>query len=82
MGFYFLFAPIIALLVWIPLVGQLLGAVMSLAAAIFSVVVGGTIAFAVFGLAWLVFRPLYGIILLACASVGCYFIFFLDASKS
>mmetsp|Transcript_20677 Transcript_20677/g.27904 ORF Transcript_20677/g.27904 Transcript_20677/m.27904 type:complete len:143 (-) Transcript_20677:187-615(-) len=76
LGFYFLFAPVIALLSWIPLVGWLLGGIVALAAAIFAFVVGGVIAMLTIAVAWVFFRPLFGLLLLAGVGVGVYFIFF------
>ena len=77
LGWYFFFAPIIALLSWIPLVGTLLGFVAKLAALIFALVVGTTFACLILGLAWLFFRPVIGVSLLSVVGVGIYFIFFL-----
>lgn len=76
LGFYFLFAPIIALLKWIPLVGWLLGGFVAVAAAIFAFIVGGTISCLVIAIAWVFFRPLIGIPLLLAVATSCYFIFF------
>lgn len=64
------------LLTWIPLVGTLLAYAVGFAAFLFSLVVGGTVACLVLGLAWLVFRPFLGVTLLAATGVGIYFIFF------
>ena len=75
-GFYLLFSPVIAVLKWIPLVGWLLGGVVSFAAAIFGVIVGGVISLLIIALAWVVYRPLIGLTLLAGVGVGVYFIFF------
>ena len=74
-GFYFLFAPLISLLAWIPLVGSLLAFALKIAAFLFALVVGATVACLVLGLAWLVFRPLIGITLLALVGVGIMLIF-------
>lgn len=76
LGWYLLFAPIIALLKWIPLVGSLLGAVAALAAFIFSLVVGTTVACLVLGLAWLFFRPFIGVtlLLLTAGGIACIFL--------
>ena len=76
LGWWMLFSPIITLLKFIPLVGALLGGIVSLATFIFALVVGGTIACLIFAIAWLVFRPLYGAILLTLTGIGIYFIFF------
>lgn len=82
LGFYLLFSPIIAILSWIPLVGSLLGAVFAFAAAIFAFILGGTIACLVLGTAWLVFRPLYGTLLLVVTAIGFSLIFFIDTKKT
>lgn len=77
-GWYCLFAPIIALLKWIPLVGWLLGGIVALAAFLFALVVGLTISVLVISVAWVFFRPLIGIPLLLAVGVSCYFIFLYD----
>ena len=61
---------------WIPLVGWLLGGVVAFAAAIFALVVGVVLSCLVIALAWVFYRPLYGILLLALMGIGVYFIFF------
>ena len=68
-GHYLLFSPIISLLNWIPLVGSLLAGVFAVAAFIFSLVWGSFLHFAVLGVSWIVYRPLYGCLLLASAAV-------------
>lgn len=77
-GFYFLFAPVIALLKWIPLVGWLLGGIVAIAAAVFALVVGSVISLLVIAIAWVFYRPLVGISLLVLTSIGVYFIFFFN----
>jgi hypothetical protein len=77
-GNYMLFAPVIKLLKWIPLVGWLLGGIVALAAAIFAFVVGGTVSCLVIAIAWVFFRPLVGVPLLLATGAGIYFIFFYD----
>ena len=79
-GFYSLFAPIIALLKWIPLVGWLLGGIVAIAAAIFAIIVGGTLSTLVIAIAWVFFRPLIGIPLLLIVATSVYLIFFYDWS--
>jgi len=64
-GHYLLFSPIIALLNWIPLVGSLLAGIAALAAAIFSLVWATMLHFLVLAVAWIVYRPLFGILMLA-----------------
>jgi hypothetical protein len=78
LGFYLLFAPIIALLEWIPLVGLLLGFAMKVAAFLFALTVGGTVACLVLGLAWLFFRPWIGIGLLILTASGLCMIFLIN----
>lgn len=75
-GFFLLFSPVIALLKWIPLVGWLLGGIVAIAAALFSLVVGSVISLLVIAIAWVFYRPLIGITMLVGVSIGVYFIFF------
>ena len=63
-GHFLLFSPIIALFKFIPLVGWLLGSLVSFAAAIFSLVWGSMIHLLVMTAAWIRFRPLFGLFLL------------------
>ena len=77
-GIWLLFSPIIALLNWIPLVGALLGGLVSVAAFIFALLVGIIVSVFVIAVAWVFFRPLVGIPLLAFAGVGSYFTFYYD----
>jgi hypothetical protein len=80
-GFYLLFSPIISLLDWIPLVGGLLSTIVAFAAAIFSIVVGLSISCLTIAVAWVFFRPLIGILLLACTAAGIYLCFFFDPEQ-
>ena len=68
--------PIIALLKWIPLVGWLLGGVVSAAAFLFALVVGSVLAILVIAIAWVFYRPLFGVLMLTLVGIGVYFIFF------
>ena len=68
------------MLTFVPLVGSLFSAVAGLAAFIFSLVVGGTVACLVLALAWLFFRPLVGITLLFLTAVGIALIFKTDGT--
>ncbi len=77
-----MFAPIIALLSWIPLIGSLLGFAMKVAAFITALVFGGTVASLVLGLAWLWFRPLYGVGLLLLTAGGLCCIFLIEGDTS
>lgn len=75
---FLMFSPMIALLSWIPLLGYLLGAIATFAAFIFAFVVGGCVALLTIGIAWLVFRPVLGVLLILTSVVGVCFIFFYD----
>ena len=77
-GWFLLFIPMIKLLSWIPLVGWLLGAAVAVAAAVFSIVVGLILSILVIAIAWLVYRPLIGVLLFTMVGVGIYFIFFFN----
>ena len=67
-GHFFLFMPIIKLISWIPLVGALLSSVVGFASFIFALIWATMIHLLILGVAWVVYRPVFGIILLA--SVG------------
>lgn len=67
-GHFFLFMPIIKLISWIPLVGALLSSVVSFASFIFALIWATMVHLLILGLAWIVYRPVLGIILLT--SVG------------
>ena len=73
-GHYLLFSPIIALLAWIPLVGSLLGMIAAIAAAIFAFIWGSTLHIFILAVSWIIYRPLYGLSLLACVVIICYLI--------
>lgn len=76
LGIYLLFSPLMATLAWIPLFGSLLSSLASFAAMIIALILGGIVACLVIGLAWVFFRPLLGVPLLAIALTGIYFVFF------
>jgi hypothetical protein len=76
-GWYLLFAPFIQLLSWIPLVGWLLGGIVWIVAVITGFIVGGMSAAFVMAIAWIVFRPLYGVLLLTLVSLGAACLFYL-----
>lgn len=82
LGLYLLFMPIIALLKWIPLVGWLLGGVVSLAAFLFALVVGSVLATFVIAIAWIFYRPLLGLLMFTLVGIGVYFIFFFGEAAS
>lgn len=65
LGHFLLFSPIIKLLAWIPLVGGLLSTVLSFAAFIFALVFATCIHFLILSVAWIVYRPLFGLLMLS-----------------
>jgi len=77
LGHFLLFSPIIALLSWIPLVGWLLGGILTFAAAVFALVWGTAVFFTILTLAWLVFRPLFGLLCLTLVGGLMYLTFYL-----
>ena len=78
LGHYLLFSPIIKLLDMIPFVGWLLSGIVAVAAVIFAIVVGATLAILTIAIAWVFFRPLIGIPLLLIVGASVYMIFFYD----
>ena len=74
-GHFLLFSPIIKLLSWIPLVGWLLVAIIKFAAIIFAVIWGSLIHLIVMCVAWIVYRPLIGVIMLVAIGFTLYLIF-------
>ena len=69
-GHILLFSPLIALMKWIPLVGFLLGAIVTFAAYVFGFIWGTLLYILVLALAWIVYRPKLGILLLAIVGIG------------
>jgi len=78
LGHYLLFSPIIKLLDMIPFVGWLLSGIVAVAAVIFAIVVGATLAILTIAIAWVFFRPLIGIPLLLIVAASTYMVFFYD----
>ena len=78
LGFWLLFAPMINALRMIPFVGYLLSSFVFLAAVIFSIVIGLTLSVLTIAIAWVYFRPIVGIPLLALVSISTYLTFFYD----
>ena len=74
-GHYLLFSPIIKLLAWIPLVGWLLAGVIKFAAVIFALIWGSLMHLIVMCVAWIVYRPLIGAIMLVAIGITLYIIF-------
>jgi len=72
-GHYLLFTPLIRIFSMIPFVGWLLAKVIAVAAVIFALLWASMLHFLVMGVAWVFYRPLFGILLLGAFGV----IFFL-----
>ena len=72
-GHILLFSPIIAVLKWIPLIGWLLASVVKFAAVLFALVWATFLHFLVLGAAWVFYRPVLGITMLALAGI-CLFV--------
>lgn len=70
LGHILLFSPIITFLAWIPLVGGLLSGVFFVALLVFSCVWGSMLHLLIMAVSWLVYRPLYGVVLLAGVGAG------------
>ena len=64
LGHYLLFSPFIKLLAWIPLVGTLLSSVLAFAAFLFAIIWATALHFLILGVAWVVYRPLVGMLML------------------
>ena len=77
-GHYLLFSPIIALFAWIPLVGGLLSGVIAFAAGVFALIWATMLHFLIMGTSWLVYRPLFGLLLLAGVGAGLAILFLGD----
>ena len=69
LGMFLLFSPIIALLKWIPLVGWLLGGVVAVAAGVTALIVGTATQMLTMAIAWLFYRPMFGVLLLTGVAV-------------
>lgn len=80
-GNYLLFVPLIALLKWIPLVGWLLGGILQVAVAIWAFLFGSLVFLITLAVAWIFFRPLFAIALIAVVVVIVILMFTLDGSK-
>ena len=74
-GVVMMFAPIVYVIQWIPLVGWLIAHGVSIVVWIFSFIFSITFTSLTIGLAWLFYRPKYGIILLAVVAVGVILMF-------
>lgn len=81
LGIFMLFMPLVSLLGWIPLVGKLLGTAVALAAFVFALILGGLLSCLTIAIAWVFFRPLFGICLLTLTGLGAYFLFLFNTGK-
>ena len=79
LGTGLLFSPLIAVINWIPFIGWLVANGVSLIVWIFALVFSVTFTSLTIGLAWLYYRPLYGIILLSIVGVGIGIMFLVHA---
>jgi hypothetical protein len=70
LGQYLLFAPIIATLQWIPFVGMLIAQGVSCVVLIFTFLTAVIFTSLTIGLAWLYYRPLYGLAFLSIVVIG------------
>ena len=68
-GIVCLFSPIIAVFKWIPLVGWLIAHLLSVVVYIFAFIVSLCLTLITIALAWLWYRPLYGLCLLLVVSL-------------
>ena len=80
-GNYMLFMPWIKLLNMIPFVGWLLSAFASIAAFIWSFFVGLNTAVFIIAVAWVFYRPIFGICMLLIFAAGIFLAFFFDWGK-
>ena len=69
LGHFLLFMPVIKLLAWIPLVGFLLSKVLAVAAFLFALVWATLLHFTILAVSWILYRPLYALLLLAAVGV-------------
>lgn len=63
-GHFCLFMPIINVFSWIPFVGYFLSAILAVAAFMFALVWGTMLWLMILCVAWIVYRPLFGCLLL------------------
>ncbi len=70
LGFGFLFSPIIALFKFIPLVGYFIAHAIAIVTWIFSFVISIILTLLTIAVAWIWYRPLFGILLLVGVGAG------------
>lgn len=69
-GTALLFSPVLYLIKWIPLIGWGLTHIASFIVWLFSFVFSVTFTALTIGLAWLYYRPLYGVVMLSIVACG------------
>jgi hypothetical protein len=74
-GTMLLFSPVVYVIYWIPLVGWLMAKGVSFIVSVFALVFSITFTSLTIGLAWLYYRPLYGVILLSIVATGIILMF-------
>ena len=74
-GHCLLFQPMLRWISWIPFVGWLLSAVLGFVILVFSLVWSTMLHFLILTVAWIVYRPLYGLAMACCAGVCLYIIY-------
>jgi hypothetical protein len=75
-GIILMFAPLLYMIRWIPLVGWLVAHGVSFVILIFSLVFSTTFAAMTIGLAWIYYRPVKGIIFFSIVIIGIIVMFF------
>ena len=69
-GIWLLFSPLIAACAWIPLVGYMLAHGVSFVVMIFALILSATLTMLTIAVAWVYYRPLFGILLLTGVAIG------------
>lgn len=69
LGIYLLFSPIIYTLSWIPLVGYFLSTGFGLVACLFALILSIVLSLLTIAIAWIAYRPLFGLLLLGAVAL-------------
>ena len=77
-GHYLLFAPILTIILYIPLFGWLFAKFLSIAFFIFSLIWGSMIHLIIMSIAWIFYRPILGIIFGSISAVLVLLVFFVS----
>jgi hypothetical protein len=70
LGIYLLFSPLIYVVKLVPFVGWLISNGVSFIVGVFALLLGTTLTLLTISVAWIVYRPLIGIALLAAVGLG------------